>query len=137
MLGSALVLALGVVILVAVRLSGSAVEYGFAVFVGILLVAAGCAMHIGAITDELLRTRHGVLRFAVRLAAWIGVGLGTAWVIGRAPGDEVLFSVLTVPSALALGGLAVRRRSPWPALPFLVLTIAMVSVLGQVWIARH
>ena len=137
MLGSALMLALGVAVLVPVRLSGHAVSFGFAVFIGIWLVAAACAMHLGAITDTLLRSRQGAVRFGVRLAGWIGIGAGTAWVIGRAPGDEVLFSLLTVPSALGVAGLVVARRSPWPALPFLFLTAVMVGVLGQIWVERH
>jgi hypothetical protein len=136
-LGSALILALGWAILAAVRLSGSPVSYGFAVFAGILIVAAACAMHLGAISDELLRSRPGAVRIGVRLAGWIVVGAGTAWVIGRAPGDEVLFSLLTVPSALGLAGLAARRRDPWPSLPFLAIAGLMVLALGPVWIARH
>jgi hypothetical protein len=137
MLGSALVLSLGLAILAAVRVSGAAVSYGFAVFIGILVVAAACAIHLGAISDRVLTRASGVPRFAVRVVAWLAVGAGTAWVIGRAPGDEVVFSLLTVPTGLGIAGLAVARRDPWPALPFLVVAGLFVALLGPLWVARH
>lgn len=136
MLGSSLALAMGIVFLAAVRASGQPQAFGVAVFVGIVLVAVACAMHVGAIVDR-LDPIAPPFRVAARWIAWVVVAGGTAWLIGRAPGDEVLLGLLIAPTALGIAGMVVAHDDPWPAVAFLALAGLLIVVVGPVWLERQ
>jgi hypothetical protein len=136
-IGSALALAMGIVFLAAVRFSGDPQAHGLAVFVGILLVAVGCAMHLHAVLDRLLDTAATLWRAGATLLGWLAVGAGTAWLLGRAPGDEVLIALMFAPGTLGVTGRLVARDARWPALVFLALAGVLVALLGPIWWDRQ
>lgn len=135
MLGSTMALAMGFFLLAAVRLSGNPRGPGFAVFIATLFVALGCAMHLGAMFDRLITPSPW--RVVLKLVAWILIGAGTAWVIERAPGDELLVALLIVPGAIGIAAVLVARRDRWSAVPFLGLAVLLVVLLGPVWLGRQ
>lgn len=132
-LGSTMALALGLIFLAAARLSGRPTAYGFVVFVGVLLVALSCAMHLGAVLDRLDRTAPA-LRAGAKLAVWVVVGAGTAWLIGRTPGEEVLIGLMIVPAAVGIAGVAVARDERWPAITYLVIAGLLAALIAWVWL---
>lgn len=137
MLGSTLVLAMGLIFLAAARLSGDPSAYGLVVFVGILFVATSCAMHSGAVLDRLLGSAATAARLAAKAVIWLLVVGGTAWLIGRAPREELLLALGLAPSAVGIAGLVVARNNRWPALPYLTVAGALLALVGWVWLARH
>lgn len=136
MLGSSLALAMGLVFLAAVRLSGHPQAFGLVVFVGVLFVALACALHLGAMLDQ-LRAATGPRRLVLKVAAWLAIGAGTAWLIERAPGDEVLVALLVVPGAVAVAGVVVARSERWAAGAFLALAVLLAALLGPIWLERQ
>lgn len=136
MLGSALALAMGISLLTAVRLSGNPQGFGLAVALGVILVAIACASHASAVLDR-LEDVPSMTCLAVKVATWVSTGGGTIWLVGRAPGDEVLVVLIVVPMALGIVGLVVTRDSPWPAVAFLVLAGLLTILLGPIWLERH
>jgi hypothetical protein len=133
MLVSTMALAMGLLLLMAARLSGNPIAYGFVVLVGILLVALSCAMHLGAVLDRLYESA-AALRVGAKLGVWLLVGGGTAWLIGRAPGDEVLFGLMIVPPAVGIAGVAVAQDERWPAAAYLAITGILTVLIVWVWL---
>ena len=136
MLQSTLALAMGLLFLVAARLSGNPSAYGLVVFVGFLFVAIGCALHLGAVLDRLFGSAAG-WRVSAKVAAWLAIGAGTAWLIGRTPSEEVLLALVLAPPAVGVAGLVVARDNRWPAIAFLVVAGMLIALVVWVWFARQ
>jgi hypothetical protein len=128
---------MGLVFLAAARLSGNPTAYGLVVFVGILFVAASCAMHLGAVLDRLLGSAAVPWRVMAKVAVWLLVSGGTAWLIGRAPREEVLLALFLGPPAVGIAGLIVARDDRWPAVAFLSVAGALMALITWVWLARQ
>jgi hypothetical protein len=137
MVGSTLALAMGFVFLAAARLSGTPSAYGLVVLVGILFVAASCAMHLGAVLDRLLGSAAALARVSAKAVVWLLVSVGTAWLIGRTPSEELLLALGLVPSAAGIAGLVVARDNRWQAVAYLIVAGALLALVGWVWVARH
>ena len=135
-LGSTLTLAMGLVFLVPARLSGNPEAYGFVVFVGYLLVAISCAQHAGAVLDRLLGSTTMLARISAKLAVWLVVGGGTAWLIGRTPSDDVLVALMVVPPAIGIAGLAVARDNRWSAVAYPAFAGLLTALAVWAWLDR-
>lgn len=136
-LGSTLALAMGLVFLAAARLSGNPSALGLVVFVGILFVSISCAMHVGAVLDRLLGSGASAARVTAKVVTWLLVSGGTAWLIGRAPREELLLAIGLAPSAAGIAGLVVARDNRWPAVAYLTVAGALLALVVWVWLARH
>lgn len=135
MLGSTLTLFAGITCLAGVRLSGNPAALGLVVFIGLTLVAAGCAMHL-----SVLLGRVGLpnpWRPALQAVAWIALAAGAAWVVERAPGDELVIALMTVPSLVGAAGLLAYRTDRWPSIAFFVLSVGLTALLAPVWLAPN
>lgn len=128
---------MGLVLLAAARLSGNPTAYGLVVFAGILFVAAACAMHLGAVLDRGFGSGAAAWRVPAKVGIWLLVGGGTAWLIGRTPGEEVLFALLAAPMAVGIAGLLVGRDNRWPAVAFLAVAGVLTALIASVLVARH
>lgn len=136
MVGSTLALAMGLVLLAAARASGNPTGYGLVVFVGILFVAASCAMHLGVVLDRLFDASAGLPRSGAIVGVWLLVGVGTAWLIGRAPGEELLYALMVVPSAVGIVGLVGGRDSTWSAAAYLAVAGILLALILSVLLGR-
>ena len=128
---------MGLVFLAAARLSGNPSGYGLVVLVGILLVATSCAMHLGTAVDRLLESAAAAARVSAKVVIWLLVSGGTAWLIGRAPSEELLLTIGLAPSAAGIVGLIVARENRLPAVAYLTVAGALLALVGWVWLARH
>ncbi len=138
MLQSTLALAMGLLFLVVARLSGNPSAYGLVVFVGFVFVAIGCAMHLDAVLDRLFGSvAEQPWRVPAKVVAWLAVGAGTAWLIGRTPGEEVLLALVLAPPAVGVAGLVVARDNRWPAIAFLGVAGMLIVLIASVWLARQ
>jgi putative effector of murein hydrolase LrgA (UPF0299 family) len=133
-LGSTLALAMGLVLLAAARLSGNPTAYGLVVFVGLLIVALSCAMHLAAVIDRLPGPAAWQWRLSTKVVVWLLVSAGTAWLIGRAPRDDVLVALLLVPSTVGIAGVAVARDNRWPAVAYLTVAGFLMALVVWVWL---
>ncbi|MGH2417222.1 MAG: hypothetical protein ACRDFY_02715 [Candidatus Limnocylindria bacterium] len=136
-MASTLALAMGLVFLAAARISGNPTAYGLVVFVGILFVAIACAMHVSAALDGRFRSGPAAWRLVAKVGIWLLVGGGTAWLIGRAPGEEVLIGLLAAPLAVGIAGLLVAHDNRWPAVAFLAVAGLLAALIASVLVARH
>lgn len=128
---------MGLVFLAAARLSGSPTAYGLVVLVGIVFVAVACAMHLGAVVDHRFGAGAAPWRVPTKVGIWLLVGGGTAWLIGRTPGEEVLIGLLAAPPAVGIVGLLVGQNSRWPAVAFLAVAGLLTALIASVLVARH
>lgn len=128
---------MGVVFLAAARLSGNPTGYGLVVFMGILFVAISCAMHLGAVLDHLFGSAAMPRRVSAKVVVWLLVSGGTAWLIGRAPREELLVALLVAPPAVGIAGLLVARDDRWPAIAFLTVAGLLMALVISVWLARQ
>ena len=135
--GSTLALAMGLVLLAAARLSGNPTAYGLVVFVGFVFVAVACAMHLGAVLDRLLGSAAWPWRVSAKVVAWLLVSGGTAWLIGRAPREEVLLALAVAPAAVGVARLAVVPDDRWPAIAFLTVAGCLTALVASVWLSRQ
>ena len=135
MLGSTLTLLAGITFLAAVRLSANPGALGLVVFIGLSLVAAGCAMHLSALVRRL--DVRSPWRLVLQVVAWIGLAAGTAWIVERAPGDELVAALMTVPALVGALGLLAHRTDRWPSIVFFVLSIGLTGLLAPVWLDRN
>lgn len=137
MIGSTWALAMGLALFVAVRLADAPQRFGLAIFVAALLVALGCAMHLGAAIGGLGRPPP-TARAGLILVSWVVAGAATAWALARAPGDELLVVMIWGPITVGVIGLAARPSGQrWHAVPFVAVAVALALVLGPVWLARQ
>jgi len=128
---------MGLVLLAVARLTGNPSAYGVVVFVGFVFVAVGCAMHLDAVLNRVLRSAAEPWRLSARVVAWLAVSAGTGWLIGRAPRDEVLLGLVMAPAAVGVAGLVVARDNRWPALAFLAVAGMLTALIASVWLARQ
>ena len=128
---------MGLVFLVAARLSGNPTAYGLVVFVGFLFVAISCAMHLGAVLDRQFGPAAAPWRVSAKVVVWLLVGGGTAWLIGRAPSEEVLVALLLAPPAVGIAGFLVARDGRWPAVAYLTVAGLLSALVVSVWLARQ
>lgn len=135
MLGSTLTLFAGITCLAAVRLSPNPAALGLVVVMGLTLVAGACAIHLSALVGGLVS--HGPLRLVLQAGAWIGMAVGTAWIVERAPGDELVVALMTVPPLVGASGLAAYRTDRWASIGFLVLSLGLVLLILPVWWGRN
>jgi hypothetical protein len=133
-LGSTLALAMGLVLLAAARLSGNPTAYGLVVFVGLVIVAISCAMHLSAVIDRLPGSAALPWRLSAKVVGWLLVSGGTAWLIGRAPRDDVLVALLLVPATLGIAGVAVAPDNRWPAVAYLAVAGLLMALVVWVWL---
>jgi hypothetical protein len=137
MLQSTLALAMGLLFLVVARLTGNPSAYGLVVFVGFVFVAIGCAMHLDAVIDRVFGSAAEPWRVSAKVAGWLAVGAGTAWLIGRTPSEEVLLALVLAPPAVGVAGLVVARDHRWPAVAFLGVAGMLIVLIASVWLARQ
>ena len=137
MLHSTIALAMGLLFLVIARLSGNPSAYGLVVFVGYVFVAIGCAMHLDAVLDRLFGSAAEPWRVSAKVVAWLAVGAGTTWLIGRTPSEEVLLALVLAPPAVGVAGLVVARDNRWPAMAFLGVAGMLIVLIASVWLARQ
>lgn len=133
MLGSTLALAMGLTFLAAARLSGNPTAYGLVVLLGILLVAVSCAMHVSVVLDRVL-VSAALRRRIAKLAVWLIVAGGTAWLIGRTPSEEVLVALMVVPALIGVAGLAVGGNNRLPAVTYLAVAALLTALAVWVWL---
>jgi hypothetical protein len=126
---------MGLVLLATARLSGNPSAYGLVVFVGFVFVAVGCAMHLGTVVDRLFGSAAG--RISAKVVVWLVVGGGTAWLIGRAPREEVLVALALGPAAVGVAGVVVARDERWPAIGFLAVAGLLMALVVAIWVARQ
>ena len=122
---------MGLVLLGTARLSGNPTAYGLVVLIGYLFVAMSCAMHLSAVLDRLLGRSAG-LRVSAKTVLWLVMSIGTAWLIGRTPSQEVVLALITVPMAVGISGVVVARGDRPPAVAF--LAIAVLAMALSVWV---
>jgi hypothetical protein len=132
---STLSLAMGLVLLATARLSGNPSAYGLVVFVGFVFVAVACAMHLGTVVDRLFGST--AWRISAKGVVWLLIGGGTAWLIGRAPREEVLFALALAPVAVGAAGVAVARDDRWRALAFVAVAGLHTTLVVAIWAARQ
>lgn len=137
MLGSSLALATGLMLLATAGLSGNPGSHGLVILVGIVFVAVACAMHLGAILDGVAGSSTAPWCLPAKLVVWLLLGGGTASLIARAPGEEVLLAIGLAPTAVGITGVVVGRANRWPAVTFLTLAVLVMALVGVVWLARH
>jgi hypothetical protein len=128
---------MGLVFLAVARLSGNPSAFGLVVFVGIVFVAIGCAMQLDAVVARLLESAAEPWRTSARVVAWLVVSAGTGWLIGRAPGEEVLLGLVLAPFAVGVAALVVARDNRWPAIAFLAVAGMLMALVASVWLARQ
>lgn len=108
---------------------------GFPVFIALSLTVLGCAFEVAAITYRALALRAGWLRSIATVVSVIGVVAAGGWVVGRAPGREVLFAWIIVPAAIGIGAVAAAgRKGSWSAVAFLSVAGILVVFLGARWL---
>jgi hypothetical protein len=126
MIGATLALALGATFLAVFRLSGSPVGADGLVWIGVWLVAIGCAMQLGAILDQVpLAT---IWRVFLKTATWAVTLAATAWAIYLAPGSELLIGLLIVPPSVGIVGTVAGKRERPAALAFLALALGLSAL---------
>ena len=104
-------------------------------FVAFSLTVMACALELAGVTDRLLARRAGGLRAIAGSIAFVAVVAAGGWLIGRAPGREVLLGWILGPAAIGIGAVAVSgRTSSWPAVAFSAVAIVLVGFLGARWI---
>ena len=133
-MASTLALAMGLVFLAAAHFSGNPTAFGLVVFVGIVFVAISCAMHLGVVIDHLLGPAAMPWRLPSKMLIWLLVGGGTAWLIGRAPSEEVLLALLLAPLTAGIAGLSVARDDKWQAIAFLAAAGLLSALVIWVWL---
>jgi hypothetical protein len=108
---------------------------GFPTFAALGLTIIGCALEVAATTQRMLAARAGWLRMAAAAASFVAVLVAGGWLIGRAPGREVLFGWLIGPPIIGIFAVAAAgRRGSWPAVAFLAVVGILVVFLGLRWI---
>ena len=125
---------MGLVFLAAAHFSGNPTAFGLVVFVGIVFVAISCAMHLGVVLDRLLGPAAMPWRISTKMLLWLLVGGGTAWLIGRAPSEEVLLALLLAPLTAGIAGLSVARDDKWQAIAFLAVAGLLSALVIWVWL---
>lgn len=126
---------MGLVLLATARLSGNPSAYGLVVLVGFVFVAVACAMHLGTVVDRLLDSP--AWRISAKVVVWLVVSGGTAWLIGRAPREEVLVALAVGPAAVGVAGVVVARDDRWPAIAFLAVAGLLMTLVVAIWVARQ
>ena len=135
MFGSTLALAMGLMLLAVARFSGNPAALGVVVLVGIVFVAIACALHTGAIINE-LRSLPRPVRALVIAMAWAAVSIATVWLLASAPSTELLVALLMTPAALGIVRLLLSATNRGWAVVFLVEAVALIAVLGPVLLRR-
>ena len=109
---------------------------GFPTFIALSLTILACALEVAAITQRVLAGRPGWLRSVASVVSVIAVVVAGGWLIGRAPGREVLFAWIVVPPAVGISAVAAAgRRGSWSAVAFLTVAGILVAPLGLRWIS--
>lgn len=135
MIASTALLAMGALFLVTVRLSGNPSAYGLAVLVALVLVAIGCGLHLSALVGTLpVRRPFRVLAGAL---GWLVLAIGSAWVVERAPGGELVSWLILVPIVIGTLGLRAPRPGRWAAIAFMGVAVGLAALLLPVWIERQ
>lgn len=134
-MSSTLVLSMGGILLVSVRLSGNASALGLVVLVALVLVAIGCGLHLTALIGTLpVRRPFRVLAGAL---GWLVLASGSAWVVERAPGGELVSWLILVPIVIGALGLRAPRPDRWAAIAFMGVAVGLAALLLPVWIERQ
>lgn len=104
-------------------------------FLAFSVTVLACALELAAIVYRLLARHSGLLRAIAGSIAFIAMLAAGSWLIGRAPGREVLFGWIVGPAAIGIGALAAAGRSgSWPAVAFAAVACVLVAFLGARWI---
>jgi hypothetical protein len=104
-------------------------------FVAFNLTVLACALELAAMAHRLVARPAGWLRVVVGSLAFIGVLAAGWWLIGRAPGREVLLGWIIGPAAIGVGAVvAGGRRGSWTAVGFAAVAVVLVAFLGARWI---
>jgi len=107
-------------------------------FVALSLAILGSALQAAAVARRLLTRLPGWVRGASALGAFGAAVAGGVWVLGRAPGSEVLLAWMVAPAALGIAALIVAgHRGSWTAVGFLVASGAIIAAVGPRWLERQ
>jgi hypothetical protein len=104
-------------------------------FVAFTLTVLACGLELAAMAGRLLARHAGWLRAVVGAIAFIAILAAGSWLIGRAPGQEVLLGWIIGPTAIGIGAVgAAGRTGSWPAVAFAAVAAVLVAFLGARWI---
>ena len=104
-------------------------------FVAFTLTVLACALELAAIAGRLLARHAGWLRAVVGVVAFLAMLAAGGWLIGRAPGREVLLGWIIGPPAIGIGAVvAAGRRGSWSAVAFAAVAGVLAAFLGARWI---
>jgi hypothetical protein len=108
---------------------------GFPTFIALSLTFLACAIEVVAITQRVMAGHAGWLRTFATFVSLIAVVAAGGWLIGRAPGREVLLVWIVVPPAVGIGAVAAAgRRGSWSAVAFLTVTGILAAFLAPRWL---
>jgi hypothetical protein len=111
---------------------------GFPVLAALTLTATACSLELAGVAARLVGRRPPWARRATALGAFLLSGAAGGWVIGRAPGLEVLLTWMVAPPLVGLAELLTAgRRGSWSALAFLAVAAVLVLALGPRWVERQ
>lgn len=137
MIGSALLIAMAIAMLVPVRMSDTPPEArGLIVVIATLLIAAACSMHLSTVIGG-AASIAGPVRPLLVIGAWVTMFAGAVWAMSRAPGTELVVSMMTVPPLVGLAGVVFApggRR--WHGAAFLGLAVGLALLVFPAWLER-
>lgn len=135
-IASTYLIALGIVLLIPVRLSAAPGALGLLVVVATLLIAAACATHLAVIMSR-IRPIPPPLRASLVGAAWLGSFAGATWAMSRGPGSELVLSLIVVPPLVGVAGVvSAPSGRRWGGVPFLALAIGLAFLVLPIWLER-
>lgn len=126
---------MGAVLIVTVRLSGNASALGLVVVVALVLIGVGCGLHLNAMVGTLPVRRQ--VRFLTGATGWCLLAIGSAWVVERAPGPELVAWLIVAPPVTGALGLRVARPDRWAAFGFMAVALGLSVFLLPVWLERQ
>jgi hypothetical protein len=136
MFGSTLALAMGLMLLAVARFSADPGALDVVAALGIVFVAVACALHLGAILNELTFLPR-LVRALGTAVSWVVFGLAIFWLFTFVePGPELLLGLLMTPAAVGVVRLLVSRTDRGWAVAFLLEAVALIAVLGPGFLRR-
>lgn len=135
MIVASLALAMGIVLLIPVRMSETPQALGLVVVVATVLIAAGCALQLSEVIGG--AALAAPWRAPLIVGAWLATFGGAAWAVSRAPGSELLIVLMTAPVAVgAVGVILQPAEKRWGAATFTGLAIGLTLLLLPALLAR-
>jgi hypothetical protein len=108
---------------------------GFPTFMALGFAILACALEAASIAHRVLGARAGWQRTTASILALVVVLIAGGWLVGRAPGREVLLAWMVAPPTIGIAAVLVAgRRGSWSAVAFLALSGILVVLLGLRWV---